>query len=136
MTSIPIQAPTNSSIDKVKEGLTTMKKQNAAGGDSILLQFHLGPKGLQWLAKLYTKTMESGFIPKPWQEVMIIAVLKSGKLIDNLEAVGQYHSFAQPINSWNVSSSGVSALLSSQGSLMNKGDSSLSEVAVTKFWAL
>lgn len=48
----------------------------------MVCSHHLGSKGLQWLTKLYTKTMESVCMPKTWQEVVVIAVLKLVKPVD------------------------------------------------------
>lgn len=58
-----------------------MKKGKTAGPDGIPPEFlhHLGPKGLQWLATLYSTILRTVRIPEIWHEAMVIAIPNPGK---------------------------------------------------------
>lgn len=96
----------------------------------------LGPGGIQWLVKLYTKTMKSGYIPKAWREVIVIAVLKLGKLTNE---PGSYKPISLLCTTYklleHIILRRISPLTKSM-ILKNKWDSVLNTVAAAKFWTL
>lgn len=67
--------------DEVQTALKLVKNGKAAGADGILPEFlkNVGPKCINWIAKLATEIGNYGKIPKLWLESKVIAILKPNK---------------------------------------------------------
>lgn len=66
---------------EVTEALRQMSCGKAPGYDEIFPDYlvHLGHKAINWLAKLFTRIIDSGILPKTWKNAKVVAVLKPNK---------------------------------------------------------
>lgn len=67
--------------DEVQTALKLVKNGKAVGADGILPEFlkNVGPKCINWIAKLATEIGNYSKIPKLWLESKLIAILKPNK---------------------------------------------------------
>jgi len=67
--------------EDVANALKTVKPGTAPGYDNMHSKFlkHLGPKGLTWMARLFTRIAKKQRMPKLWRRAKVIALPKPGK---------------------------------------------------------
>jgi len=67
--------------EDVANALKTVKPGTAPGYDNMHLEFlkHLGPKGLTWMAKFFTRIARERKMPKVWRRANVKALPKPGK---------------------------------------------------------